>query len=189
VRLLHVVRAELAAHAEERHEAYRWTIPARLAASLPGLAEVGAPTVTAIVGRAARFRTGKQFRSFTGLAPRASEAGDTDRTGQPISTAGSGLLRTTLVRAADSARRSDPYYTQIVDRGAEHLTACCAVTAHLAERLRAVLVRGTPYVICDTAGTPTDPAQAKTVIAEQWTVPLDVRARRRSRNTARNRQQ
>jgi len=113
VRLLTAVRAELVGHAEARADAYRWTDPARLAASLPGLAEVGAPTVTAIVGRAARFRTGKQFRSFTGLAPRASETGETDRKGQPMSKAGNRLLRTTLVRAADHARRADPQLAQI----------------------------------------------------------------------------
>src|SRR5450759_3280487 len=97
VRLLTAVRAELVGHAEARADAYRWTAPARLAASLPCLAEVGAPTVTAIAGRAARFPTGKQFRSLTGLAPRASETGETDRKGQPMSKAGNRLLRTTLV--------------------------------------------------------------------------------------------
>jgi len=189
VRLLQAVRAELTGHAEARADAYRWTDPAHLAASLPGLAEVGAPTVTAIVGRAARFRTGKAFRSFTGLAPRASETGETDRKGQPMSKAGNRLLRTTLVRAADNARRVDPqlaqiYYTQMVERGAEHLKACCVVAAHLAERLHAVLVRGMPYVVCDTDGTPVDPATAKRIIVECWTVPLEVRARRRSRKPA-----
>jgi len=72
VRLLQAVRVEFADHAEQRAEAYRWVDPSRLAASLPALAEVSAPTVTAIIDRANRFRTGKQFRSFTGLAPRAS---------------------------------------------------------------------------------------------------------------------
>ena len=186
VRLLAAVRAELTEHAAARAEAYRFTDPARLAASLPGLAEVGAPTVTAIVGRAARFHTGRQFRSFTGLAPRASETGETDRKGQPMSKAGNRLLRTTLIRAADNARRQDPqlakiYYVQMVERGADHLKACCVVAAHLAERLHAVLVRGMPYVICDTDGTPVDPATAKQLIAEHWTVPREVRARRRSR--------
>ena len=83
-----------------------------------------------------------------------------------MSKAGNRLLRTTLVRAADNARRVDPqlaqiYYTQMVERGAEHLKACCVVAAHLAERLHAVLVRGMPYVVCDTDGTPVDPATAK----------------------------
>jgi transposase len=183
VRLLAAVRVELAEHATARAEAYRFTDPARLAASLPGLAEVGAPTVTAIVGRAARFRTGRQFRSF---APRASETGETDRKGQPMSKAGNRLLRTTLIRAADTARRQDPqlariYWVQMVERGADHLKACCVVAAHLAERLHAVLVRGMPYVVCDTDGTPVDPGTARQLIAENWTVPREVRARRRSR--------
>jgi len=190
VRLLAAVRAELAGHAAARAEAYRFTDPARLAASLPGLAEVGAPTVTAIVGRAGRFRTGRQFRSFTGLAPRASETGQTDRKGQPMSKAGNRLLRTTLIRAADNARRQDPqlakiYWVQMVERGADHLKACCVVAAHLAERLHAVLVRGMPYVVCDTDGTPVDPATARQIIATHWTVPCEVRARRRSRKPLR----
>jgi transposase len=191
VRLLAAVRAELAEHAAARAEAYRFTDPAKLAASLPGLAEVGAPAVTAIVGRAGRFRTGRRFRSFTGLAPRASETGQTDRKGQPMSKAGNRLLRSTLIRAADNARRQDPqlakiYYVQMVERGADHLKACCVVAAHLADRLHAVLTRAMPYVICDTDGTPVDPATAKQLIAEHWTVPPEVRARRRSRKTEPN---
>jgi transposase len=79
VRLLTAVRAELVGHAEARADAYRWTDPARLAASLPGLAEVGAPTVTAIVGRAARFRTGKGVP----LLYRAGAPGQRDRRDRP----------------------------------------------------------------------------------------------------------
>jgi hypothetical protein len=105
---------------------------------------------------------------------------------------GNRLLRTTLIRAADNARRKDPqlaariYYIQMVKRGAEHLKACCAVAAHLAERLHAVLVRGMPYVVCDIDGTPIDHAHAhaKLIIAAHWTVPADVRVRRRSRKPA-----
>lgn len=52
---------------------------------------------------------------------------------------GSTLLRETLFRAADRARKQDPqlakiYYTQIVDRGADHRKALCIVAGHLAER-------------------------------------------------------
>ena len=79
VRLLTAVRAELVGRAEARADAYRWTDPARLAASLPGLAEVGAPTVTAIVGRAARFRTGKGVP----LLYRAGAPGQRDRRDRP----------------------------------------------------------------------------------------------------------
>jgi hypothetical protein len=38
-----------------------------------------------------------------------------------------------------------------------------------------------PYVICDTDGTPVTAEQAKAIIAERFTVPEQVRRRRRSR--------
>ena len=185
VRLLRATQAELARHAAQREDAYRWSDPGQLARSLPGLGEVGAPVLVAVMGRPDRFPTGGHFRSFTGLTPRASETGETDRKGQPMSKAGSALLRTTLVRAADTARKQDPqlariYYMQMVERGAEHLKALCVVAAALAERGWAVMRRGMPYVVCDTDGTPVSPVEAKKIIAEQWTVPPEVRARRRS---------
>ena len=140
------------------------------------------------MGDPARFARGKQFRAFTGLTPRASETGNTDRKGQPMSKAGSSLLRTTLVRAADHARKLDPqlariYYVQMVERGKDHLGALCVVAANLAERAWTVMHRGMPYVICDTHGQPVTAEQAKAIIAEHWTVSPEVRARRRSNKT------
>ena len=66
-----------------------------------------------------------------------------------MSKAGSSLLRTTLVRAADNARKTDPqlariYHVQMVERGKDHLEALCVVAAHLAERFWAVMHRGMP---------------------------------------------
>ncbi len=194
VRLLRATQAELAAHAAEREDAYRWVDPGGLARSLPGLAQVGGPALVACLGDPGRFRRGKQVRAFTGLAPRASETGDTDRKGQPMSKAGSSLLRTTLVRAADHARKLDPqlariYWVQMVERGKDHLGALCVVAANLAERAWAVLNRGMPYVICDTDGRPVDPDEAKAIIAAHWTVPAQVRARRRSKKMGKAPQQ
>ena len=74
---------------------------------------------------------------------------------------------------------------QMVERGKDHLGALCVVAAHLAERAWAVMNRGMPYVICDTDGTPVTPDQAKHIIAERWTVPDEVRARRRSKKRGR----
>jgi transposase len=186
VRLLRAIQAELTGHATERERAYRHVDPDELARTLPGLADVGGPALVAAMGDPARFAKGKQFRAFTGLVPRASETGDTDRKGQPMSKAGSSLLRTTLVRAADTARKQDPqlariYHLQMVERGKDHLGALCVVAAHLAERSWTVLHRGSPYVICDTDGRPVDSDKAKTIIAQHWTVPAEVRARRRSK--------
>lgn len=188
VRLLRAVQTELAAHAAERENCYRWVDPTGLARSLPGLAEVGGPALVACMGEPSRFRRGKQFRSFTGLTPKASETGDTDRKGQAMSKAGSSLLRTTLVRAADTARKVDPqlariYHVQMVERGKDHLGALCVVAANLAERAWAVMDRGMPYVICNTDGRPVTTQEAKAIIAEHWTVPADARARRRNKKT------
>jgi transposase len=177
VRLLRAIEAELAGHAAEREDCYRWTDPGQLARSLPGVGEVGGPALVAVMGRAGRFPSGAHFKSFAGLTARASETGDTDRKGQPMSKAGPALLRSTLIRAADHARRQDPQL-------AEHIKALCVVAARLAERAWAVLHRRMPYVICDTDGTPVTTAHAKQIIAQQWTVPAEVRARRRSRKTS-----
>jgi transposase len=186
VRLLRAVQAELAVHVPEREAYYRIVDPDELARSLPGLAAVGGPALVASMGEPTRFRAAKAFRSFTGLVPRASETGETDRKGQPMSKAGSSLLRTTMVRAADNARRQDPqlariYHLQMVERGKDHLGALCVVAANLAERAWVVMRRGTPYVVCDVDGRPVTPEEAKAIIAERFTVPAEVRARRRSR--------
>ena len=188
VRLLRATQTELAEHATEREVCYRWADPAQLARSLPGLSTVGGPAVTAVIGDPDRFSSAARFKSYLGLTPRASETGNTDRKGQPMSKAGSRLARATLVRAADWARKQDPqlakvYHQQMVERGADHLKASCVVAARLAERLWTVMHRRMPYVICDTNGTPVTPEQAKTIIAEQWTVTEDVRRRRRSSKT------
>src|SRR5262245_28241219 len=189
VRLLRAIQAELAAHATAREAHYRQADPGQLARSLPGFAEISAPVLIAGMGRPGRFRDGTRFKSYTGLAPRASETGQTDRKGQPMSKAGPSLLRATFFRAADTARRQDPqlariYYLQMTQRGATHLKACCVVAGHLAERAWAVLNRGTPYVTCDNNGNPVTAQEAKRIIAERWTVPEEVRKRRRSRKQA-----
>jgi hypothetical protein len=106
-----------------------------------------------------------------------------------MSKAGPSQLRSAFVRAAGTARRQDPqlariYYLQMTERGATHLKACCVVAGHLAERAWTVLHRGTPYVICDNNANPVTAEEAKKIIADKWTVPEDVRKRRRSRKLA-----
>jgi transposase len=186
VRLLRATQAELARHVPERETHDRAVDPDELARSIPGLAAVGGPALVACMGEPTRFTSGKAFRSFTGLVPRASETGETDRKGQAMSKAGSSLLRTTMVRAADHARKLDPqlariYHLQMVERGKDHLGALCVVAANLAERSWTVMHRGTPYVICDVEGRPVSSEEAKVIIAEQFTVAPEVRARRRSK--------
>ncbi len=94
-----------------------------------------------------------------------------------------------MVQSANTARRTDPqlaavYHRQMTRHGAHHQKALTIVAARLAERFWTVMARGTPYVICDTDGTPVTPTEAKAIIATRFTVPEDVRAQRRSRKPA-----
>jgi transposase len=185
VRLLRAIQGELATHEAAREEHYRRVDPQELARSLPGLKRIGPPVLVATMAEASRFKSAAHFRPFTGLAPRASGTGNTDRKGQPMSKTGNSLLRTTLVRAADTARKQDPqlariYYVQMTERGKNHLGALCVVAAHLAERAWLVMRRGTPYVVCHIDGTPVDLWRAKQIIAERYTVTEETRKRRRA---------
>jgi transposase len=185
MRLLAATEEELNRHATLREQAYQRVDPHELARSLPGIATVSAPALVAIMGCPQRFRTAAHFRSYTGLAPKASETGDTDRKGQPMSKAGPGLLRTTLIRAADGARKQDPqlarlYWQQMTERGANHIKALCVVAAHLGERALRVMQRGEAYVVRDVDGRAISHLEAMAIIAERWTVPEETRRRRRS---------
>jgi transposase len=187
-RILAALQQERAGHVAAREDAYQQVDPDGLARSLPGVAAIGGPVLVAGLGRPGRFPNGHAFKAFVGLAPKASETGDTDSKGQPISKAGPSWLRDQLLQSANTARRVDPqlaavYHRQMVHRGAHHRKALTVVAAKLAERFWAVMARGTPYVICDVDGAPVTPAQAKAIIAERYTVPDDVRAHRRARKT------
>lgn len=84
--------------------------------------------LVAVMGDAARFPDGAAFKIYVGPTPRASETGETDRKGQPMSKAGNRDLRAQLIRSAETARRHDPqfaavYHDQMVHRGAVHTKA------------------------------------------------------------------
>jgi transposase len=188
-RILRAIEAERDRHATAREAAYRRVDPDGLARSLPGIADIGGPVLVAFMGRPGRFPNGSAFKRYTGLAPRASETGESDRKGQPMSKAGSGILRHQLACSANTARRLDPqlaavYYTQMVERGAHHIKAVAVVAARLAERAWAVMDREEPYVVCDVDGRPVSHAEAKAIIAERYQVPEEVRRRRRTRKQA-----
>ncbi len=162
VRLLRAVQAELAAHATERDNAYRWVDPAGLARSLPGVADIGGPALVAGHGRPRPLRDAASSSARSpAWSPRRPRPATPTARANPCPRPGTRLLRTTLVRAADNARKVDPqlariYYVQMVERGKDHLGALCVVAAHLAERFWTVMTRGMPYVICDIDGRPVD---------------------------------
>jgi transposase len=185
-RIMAVLVAEQQAHAKAREDAYAAVDPDQLARSLPGVATIGGPVLVAGLARPGRFPNGHAFKSFCGLAPKASETGETDSKGQPISKAGAPWLRDQLLQSANNARRLDPqlaaiYHRQMVAHGAHHQKALTVIAGKLAERFWTVMARGTPYVICDVDGTPVTPEQAKQIITDRYVVPAEVRAQRRSR--------
>lgn len=189
IRLLRLAETERARHEAARDAAQADVDPQGLATSLPGLGPVGATQLLAAMGRPGRFRNAAAFKSFTGLAPKASETGNTDRKSQPMSKAGNSALRSQLIQSANTARQLDPqlaaiYYAQMTQRGAPHLKALCVVAARLAERAWLTLSKAELYVIRDLQGRPISPQQARELIAEQFTVPADVRRRRRSNKLA-----
>ena len=185
IRLLHAAEIERAEHEAVRDAALAQVDPDGLAASVPGLGPVGTSVLTAAMGRPGRFPNAAAFKQFTGLAPRANQTGETDRKGQPMSKAGPRGLRSALIRCADTARRQDPqlaaiYHAQMTTRNATHLKALCVVAARLAERAWVTLADGQPYQLRDVDGTPVTADEAKQIIAERYTVPPELRRRRRS---------
>jgi len=158
-------------------------------ASLPGVGPVGASVLTAVMGRPGRFGNASAFKQFTGLAPRTNQTGDTDRKGQPMSKAGPRGLRSALIGCADTARKQDPllaaiYHQQMTTRNAPHLKARCVVAARLAERAWVALADGQPYQLRDADGTPVTAEEATQIIRERYTVPPEIRRRRRARGCA-----
>jgi transposase len=189
VRLVRAAEAERARHQHARDAAFARVDPTGLAASLPGLGPVGTAQLVATMGRPGRFPNAAAFKAFTGLTPRANQTGQTDRKHQPMTKAGPRALRSQLLQSADTARKLDPqlaavYHAQMTQRGATHRKALCVVAARLAERAWLIFARGEPYVVCDLKGRPVTPQHAKHLIAKHFTVPTEVRRRRRSTKQA-----
>ena len=185
-RILRLLMAEHDRHAQAREDHYAKVDPDGLARSLPGIATIGGPMLVSAMGRAGRFPNAAAFKKFTGLTPKASATGDSDRKGQSMTKAGPRRLRSQLFLSANTARTIDPqlaavYYTQMVERGAHHHKAVCVVAARLAERAWVVMSRGQPYVVRDLDGRPVNMTEAKAIIAERYTVPAQVRARTSTR--------
>lgn len=192
--LLKTCEQELAKHQLARDAGHARVDPQRWMHSLPGVAEVGAPVLSVFLAQPDRYPNGRHFVSYTGLVANSSETGDSDRKGQAMSKAGPGLLRTTLIRAANAARQQDPqlaqiYYRQMVEHGATHEKALCVVAAHLAERAYRVASRGTPYQLRDVDGRSITAEEGRRIATTTWKVPEEVRRRRRNKKTGRAPQQ
>jgi transposase len=162
--------------------------PTGIVASAPGVATI---TATAILGRLGdpnRFTSLAGARAFTGLVPTLDASGLNGRHGGPTKR-GDAVLREALFMAAGQARRIDPtlaakYHRLMVDAGKHHNSALCHIATTLLTRIIACWRAGQPYILRDIDGTPVTKEQARTIIAERYTIPKDLRARRRTTHPA-----
>lgn len=154
--------------------------------TLYGIGEDSAAVYISFIVDATRFQNGSSFRSWSGLIPRSSQSADTEAKGLKISQAGPDLIKKFAFLNANVARRYDPqlahiYYDQMVHKGQHHTQAVCAVATHLLDRIRTVLLQDRPYQLRDVDGSPVSPEQARRIVADQYSVPEEVRQRNNHR--------
>lgn len=162
--------------------------PQGLVRSLPGFAERTATTVVGRLGDPNRFGSAAKVRAFAGVVPATDQSGESEAPTR-LTKHGDRVMRTALFMAAEAARHLDPqlaqiYHRQMVDKGAHHTKAVCAVATALATRLAAVLREGRPYEVRDLDGIPVDRQQARRIIAERFTVTPEIRQGRHKARTA-----
>lgn len=186
---------DLLAYLEERkltvwydtvRPSYRQLHPTRDLESLYGVGEHIAAVFSSFIGRAGRFPDTRHFRGWHGLVPDSRQSGDVESKGLHISQAGPDLVKKYGFLGGDVARKYDPqiaatYYDQMVNKGKHHNQAVCACATHLMDRVYVVSKEARPYELRDVDGTPVSPQQARTIIAERYTVPEEVRKRNNRR--------
>lgn len=160
--------------------------PAGILTSAPGVGEVTAAAILGRLGDPTRFASLAGARAFTGLVPTLDASGLNGRHGGPTKR-GDAVLRQALFMAAGQARRIDPslaakYQRLMVEAGKHHNSALCHIATTLLTRVVACWRAGQPYVIRDVDGTPVTIEQARTIIADRYAIPTDLRARRRTTN-------
>ncbi len=163
---------------------YRELDPDGIVRSAPGVGAILAAQILGRLGDAGRFASLAGVRSYAGLVPREDSSGASLRTGGPTK-AGDACLREALYLAANTARKSDPtlaarYHRLMVEGGKHHSSALCTVAAVLLTRIATCLRSGQLYELRDLDGRLIEVAEGRSICAERYTVPPEVRAARRS---------
>ena len=162
---------------------YQRQHPSNALRSIPGIGPTLAPLLVGVLARAERFRNERHVRGFCGLFPTKNSSAGIDRPGQRITKSGNDRIKRALYVAADTARKIDPdlaavYWRLMVAKGHHHKQALCAVATRLVNRIYRVLKTGQAYVLRDRDGRPITVAQGKQIVAELFTVPLEIRRTR-----------
>jgi hypothetical protein len=161
---------------------YRQLHPERHLESLYGVGEQGSAVYVSFIGRPQRFPTTRHFRGWHGLVPDSRQSANAESKGLRISQAGPDLVKQFAYINAEVARQYDPqiaaiYHDQMVNKGNHHTQAVCACATHLLDRVLVLLKQDRPYELRDVDGSPISPEQARTIIAQQYAVPDEVRRR------------
>lgn len=169
---------------------YRQIHPSRHLETLAGVGEASAAVYASFMGVAKRFPSMRACRGWSGLVPNSKQSSNQETKGLHITQAGPNLIKKFAYLDAEVARLHDPqiaaiYHDQMVHKGKHYNQAICTCATHLLDRVRAVLYDDKPYELRDVDGTPLTAEQARTIIAERYTVPEEVRRR----NTKQQRRQ
>ena len=186
IELLESYEEELEEVALEIKRLYDKLLPEKHIESLPGVGERLGPALYGLISDAGRFRREKQCRAFIGFVPRQESSGTTDKKGLIMSQAGPASGRRDFYLAADIARQWDPqlakvYYNEMVYKGHCHTQAVCAVAVRMISRVLRILKDNRTYELRDVDGRPITKQEAKAIIKERYTVPVEVRQRLRNR--------
>jgi transposase len=163
---------------------YQELHPSNALRSIPGIGPTLAPLLVGALGHTTRFRNQDHVRGFCGMFPAKSVSGGVEKPGQRLTKGGNDRVKRALYLAADVARKIDPdlaavYWRLMVHKGHHHKQALCAVATRLVNRIYRVLKTGLPYVLRDAHGTIISVAEGKRLVAESFTVPLEIRQSRR----------
>lgn len=161
---------------------YRQLHPSRNLETLKGVGQDGAAVYLSFIGDPHRFADHGHFRGWTGMIPDSKQSGQSEAKGLHISQAGPDLIKKFAYLGAETARQWDPqiaalYYDQMVKHGKHHSQAVCACATHLLDRIWTILKEDRPYELRNVDGTPVTVDEARAIIAEQFTVPKEVRQR------------
>jgi transposase len=162
--------------------------PHGILTSAPGVGEITAAAILGRLGDPNRFGSLAGARAFTGLVPSLDASGLSGRHGGPTKR-GDAVLRQALFMAADQASRIDPslaakYHRLMVDARKHHNSALCHIATTLLTRVIACWRTGQPYQLRDVDGRAVTKQEARAIIAERYAIPKDLRAQRRTTQTA-----
>ena len=163
--------------------------PNGIITSAPGVGAVTGAVILGRLGDANRFRSLAAARAFSGLVPSLDASGVSGRHGGPTKR-GDALLREALFISANQARRLDPtmaakYHRLVLGAGKHHNSALCHIATTLLTRVVACWNNHTPYQLRDVDGRPIDPAEARSIIAERYQIPDQLRRARATTATGR----